>query len=228
MFLGPGEIKYYKNSFKSIPLIYAICNHRRTVRVIRPLPQRFLECRKVGVRESLKMTDGMWVWLRSVAAGKKDLEEGQITCCALPWGLCKLALGRAASASTDSCSPRALGSHRDPAGSAGTGQRPGPRPAPHRREPAPLRGLCKLRPLEVSRQPPDLLPGVRHHYSARPDTGKRQTRQPSAGRRHPERAAPRAKRPASGKIANRNATAEVSALSWAWPAGSGIINAYEA
>lgn len=132
------------------------------------------------------MTDGMWAWLRSVAARKKDLEEGQTTCCALHWGLCKLALGRAASASTDSRRSRpAPGSHRVPAGSAGAGQRPGPKPAPHRREPAPLRGLCKLRPLEVSRQPPDLLPGVRHHCSARPDTGKRQTRQPSACRRHP-------------------------------------------
>lgn len=29
--------------------------------------------------------------------------------------------------------------------------------------PAPLRGLGELRPLEVSRQPPDLFPGIRHH-----------------------------------------------------------------
>lgn len=75
VFLGPGEIKYYKNSLtgrkKSIRLISVICNHRSRGRVSWPLPQRLLECRKVGVWESLKMTDGVRVWLRSAAAGKR-------------------------------------------------------------------------------------------------------------------------------------------------------------
>lgn len=56
--------------------------------------------------EFLKMTDGEWVCLRPVVAGKKDLEEGKATCCALHWRLCKLALGRAAASTfTDSRPP---------------------------------------------------------------------------------------------------------------------------
>lgn len=88
---------------KSIRLLNVICNHGRR---FWPLPQRFLKCRKVSVREFLKMTDGEWVCLRPVAAGKKDLEEGKATCCALHWRLGKLALGRAAASTfTDSRPP---------------------------------------------------------------------------------------------------------------------------
>lgn len=43
---------------------------------------------------------------------------------------------------------------------------------------APLCGLCELRPLEVSRQPPDLFPGVRHLGPTRRAADKLQTRQP--------------------------------------------------
>lgn len=96
-------------------------------------------------------------------------------------GLCRLALGRAARQLPQ---PTGSGSHQSRQ-AVRERERPGPKPAPHSREPAPLCGLCKLRPLEVGRQPPDLLPGVRHHCSVRPAAGKRQTRQPSAGRRHP-------------------------------------------
>lgn len=86
------------------------------------------------------------------------------------------------------------------------GQRPGPKPAPDRRGPAPLRGLRKLRPLEVSRQPPDLLPGVRHHCLVRTDTGKRQTRQPSARRR----------RPGTGRAEGQDTRASVKSRAEAW------------
>ena len=56
--------------------------------------------------------------------------------------------------------------------------------------------------------------------------GRHVSLQPAAGT--PGRTAQRAKRPASRKFANRNATAELSALSWAWPAGSGFLNSYKA
>lgn len=43
---------------------------------------------------------------------------------------------------------------------------------------APLRGLCELRPLEVSRQPPNLFPSVRHLGSTRQAADQQETRQP--------------------------------------------------
>lgn len=43
---------------------------------------------------------------------------------------------------------------------------------------APLRGLGELRPLEVSRQPPDLFPGIRHRGPTRQATAEERTRQP--------------------------------------------------
>lgn len=43
---------------------------------------------------------------------------------------------------------------------------------------APLCGLGELRPLEVSRQPPDLLPSVRHHRPTRGAAEELPTRQP--------------------------------------------------
>lgn len=134
--------------------------------------------------------------LRSAPADKKGFKEGQATCCAPPWGL-----GRAASASTGSHSSRSPGSRR-----SGVGQRPGPKPAPDRRGPAPLRGLRKLRPLEVSRQPPNLLPGVRHRRPARTDTGKRQTRQPSVRRR----------RPGTGRAEGQDTRANAKSRAGAW------------
>lgn len=43
---------------------------------------------------------------------------------------------------------------------------------------APLRGLGELRPLEVSRQPPDLFPGIRHRSPTRQAAAEERTRQP--------------------------------------------------
>lgn len=43
---------------------------------------------------------------------------------------------------------------------------------------APLRGLGELRPLEVSRQPPDLFPGIRHRGPTRQAAAEERTRQP--------------------------------------------------
>lgn len=45
-------------------------------------------------------------------------------------------------------------------------------PSEEREGRAPLRGLGELRPLEVGRQPPDLLPGVRHGGPACRDAGE--------------------------------------------------------
>lgn len=165
--VGAGVIKYDKNTFttrnnnnkKSVRIIYAICNPGRGVGVFWSLLQRFTEYRKVRGRESLKLTEG-GLGLRPQI--RRDLRRTGY--------LLRTALG-----SRPGCERL----YRRPEREWG-GQRPGPKPAPDRRGPAPLRGLRKLRPLEVSRQPPDLLPGVRHHCLARTDTGKRQTRQPSA------------------------------------------------
>lgn len=201
------EIKYYKNSFirrkQSIRIIYAICDP-----ACGNSPNGVQKSHGCGSGVALRLQIG------------KDLKRGRTTCCAQRWGLCKLALGLAASASTGSRSSPALGSPRGPAGSAETRQRRGPPPAPQRRGPAPLRGLRKLRPLEVSSQPPNLLPGVRHHCLARPGTGKPLTRQPSAshGRRETDRA--------EGQETRANANREPMrgcygpALCWAWPSGA--------
>lgn len=43
---------------------------------------------------------------------------------------------------------------------------------------APLRSLGELRPLEVSRQPPDLFPGIRHRGPTRQAAAEERTRQP--------------------------------------------------
>lgn len=137
-------------------------------------------------------------WLGSAVAGRKGFRGGQTTCCAQHWGLGKLSLGRAASASTGGGAPGS------------------PRQAVRERDGVP--GLSQLHTggdphlcaasancarwkSAASRRISSQASAITASLTATPGSRRHDSPQPVAGAGG--RAAPRAKRPAPTQIANR-------------------------